>query len=112
MDQSAIDLLWRNTFVRFHDVASARDQIGVIHNAREAFANPLSRFRPRWGRGEPFANVSGADSGVLLGQDRAYCDAQLDGPPTIVSDFGEDCPWIACSGDHRPNIELLVSAFE
>jgi hypothetical protein len=49
---------------------------------------------------------------MLLGKDPAYCSAQLDGAPTIVSGFGEDRPRIARSGDHRPNIELLVSAFE
>jgi hypothetical protein len=49
---------------------------------------------------------------MLLGKDRAYRSAQLDGAPTIVSDFGVDRPRIACSGDHRPNIEFLVSAFE
>src|SRR5690242_15406276 len=106
MHQSAIDLFYRNAFVRFHDVASPCDQIGVIHDVGEAFANPVSRFGPGGRRGEPFANITGADSGMLLGEYRAYRSAQLDGAPTIVSDLRVDRPWIDCSGDHRANIEL------
>jgi hypothetical protein len=49
---------------------------------------------------------------MLLGKDRAYRSAQLDGAASIVPDFGVDRPWIDCSGDHRPNIELLISALE